>query len=503
VKYNVLKKLIILFYKPLSKYNEGNYILLQKARLMYIICFLILLNAIILFIHSFFILNYNSLLFTIPFFIVIISVLISLCLLFKGHFSAASNITLFFLFAGLWTMMFFKPEPEVIYNLDTISIILAGLTIVPVVTNKKRSIIPVYFFSNYIIFLIYVDFLAQKMNLNKEFILEYIIDNTTAIFFIFIVSFILHIIYNKALEKAESEIIHNNNLNQELEKKAMIEIKQTAKIAEQNTLLADKAAAITGVLHNIGNLLNNVSITSSIIRDSIKKTRMEGIQKLARLVAEHKNDPLAFLNSDKGRNMLQYITALAEVFQAEKNEQVQQLDKLSEYIDHMDEVIRLQQSLTSTHVIDEFTSVHSIIQEAIAMKEDALSQDNIEVIYNTSEIPQAYLDRHRILQILINLISNSRNALKDSQQENKILQINLKMSKKYICIEVRDNGPGIPPDNMQKIFKYGFSTRKDGHGFGLYYSANAALNMGGRLYAKANEDEVGVTFTLELPFKSN
>jgi C4-dicarboxylate-specific signal transduction histidine kinase len=175
-------------------------------------------------------------------------------------------------------------------------------------------------------------------------------------------------------------------------------------------------------------------------------------------------------------------------FSGGKNEQVQQLDKF-EYIDHMDEVIRLQQSLTSTHVIDEFTSVHSIIQEALAMKEDALSQDNIEVIYNTSEIPQAYLDRHRILQILINLISNSRNALKDSQQENKILQINLKMSKKYICIEVRDNGPGIPPDNMQKIFKYGFSTRKDGHGFGLYYSANS-LNMDGRLYAKANEDGV-------------
>jgi signal transduction histidine kinase len=66
-------------------------------------------------------------------------------------------------------------------------------------------------------------------------------------------------------------------------------------------------------------------------------------------------------------------------------------------------------------------------------------------------------------------------------------------------ITVTDNGVGIPPENMARIFNHGFTTKKDGHGFGLHSGANAAKEMGGSLTAHSDGPGKGATFTLELP----
>jgi signal transduction histidine kinase len=68
-----------------------------------------------------------------------------------------------------------------------------------------------------------------------------------------------------------------------------------------------------------------------------------------------------------------------------------------------------------------------------------------------------------------------------------------------VSIIVRDNGIGIPPENLIKIFNHGFTTKRDGHGFGLHSGANAAKEMGGSLTAESNGPGLGATFTLELP----
>jgi signal transduction histidine kinase len=69
-------------------------------------------------------------------------------------------------------------------------------------------------------------------------------------------------------------------------------------------------------------------------------------------------------------------------------------------------------------------------------------------------------------------------------------------------ISVIDNGVGIPPENLTKIFNHGFTTRKDGHGFGLHSGALAATEMGGALVAHSDGPGQGASFTLELPVTS-
>jgi signal transduction histidine kinase len=64
---------------------------------------------------------------------------------------------------------------------------------------------------------------------------------------------------------------------------------------------------------------------------------------------------------------------------------------------------------------------------------------------------------------------------------------------------VRDNGVGIQPNHLAKIFAHGFTTRAEGHGFGLHSSANAASEMGGKLTVASEGFDCGATFTLEIP----
>ena len=91
------------------------------------------------------------------------------------------------------------------------------------------------------------------------------------------------------------------------------------------------------------------------------------------------------------------------------------------------------------------------------------------------------VEKHKILQILVNLLRNAKYACQDSERADKRLTVRVANGEGRIKISVIDNGVGIPPENLTRIFNHGFTTRKDGHGFGLHSGALAAKEMGGSL----------------------
>jgi len=109
------------------------------------------------------------------------------------------------------------------------------------------------------------------------------------------------------------------------------------------------------------------------------------------------------------------------------------------------------------------------------------------------------VERHKILQILINLLRNSKNACSESDRADKRLTVRVANGEGRIKISVLDNGLGIPPENLARIFNHGFTTRQDGHGFGLHSSALAAKEIGGSLTVQSDGPGQGAAFTLELP----
>src|SRR5262249_46481984 len=134
-----------------------------------------------------------------------------------------------------------------------------------------------------------------------------------------------------------------------------------------------------------------------------------------------------------------------------------------------------------------------------------IEKRGVEIVREYAQLPPVLLDQHRVLQILINLVSNAVRAAKDDQTTPRRVTLRIKeeaaAGSSQIVFQVSDTGVGIAPENMKKIFTYGFTTHTDGHGFGLHSSANVAKEMGGDLTAASEGPGRGATFTLRLPLK--
>ena len=119
-------------------------------------------------------------------------------------------------------------------------------------------------------------------------------------------------------------------------------------------------------------------------------------------------------------------------------------------------------------------------------------------------MPQVQVEKQKVLQILVNLMRNARDALVESGRQGPAIDLahpnRRRSDEKKVVIEVIDNGVGIEEENLTKIFSHGFTTKRHGHGFGLHSSANAAKEMGGNLTAHSDGPGRGAVFTLELPF---
>ncbi len=126
----------------------------------------------------------------------------------------------------------------------------------------------------------------------------------------------------------------------------------------------------------------------------------------------------------------------------------------------------------------------------------------IQVERDYRHVPTIMTDRHQVLQVLVNLITNAKNAMVEHSGDTRrlTLRIGVPSSNKTVArFEVIDTGGGIKPDNLTKLFAQGFTTRKAGHGLGLHSAAIVAKNLGGTLHAQSVGEGCGATFTLELP----
>jgi signal transduction histidine kinase len=130
----------------------------------------------------------------------------------------------------------------------------------------------------------------------------------------------------------------------------------------------------------------------------------------------------------------------------------------------------------------------------------SLARHHITLIKEFSDVPQMPLDKHRVLQILVNLINNAKQALEASANRSPQIILRLRVvDDGRVRVEVEDNGEGIAQDNLARVFEHGFTTRVDGHGFGLHSCILAAHELGGDLTVRSAGPGSGALFILELP----
>jgi len=266
---------------------------------------------------------------------------------------------------------------------------------------------------------------------------------------------------------------------------------------------AGMAEIATNVLHNIGNILNNVNVSATNIHNTLSQSKLLKLHEVAEMIKEHEKDISTFLSEDpKGKHIPIYITKTTKILLDEHKEITETIQSLRNNIEHIKTAIRLQQNYAKTQTCEEITSIREIVEDAIKINKTVLEYQKIDVIREFGDIDYVNIDRSRILQVIANLIKNAADAVKGSDVKQKHIAIKCdKSEENQLRIEIVDNGTGIAPENITKIFQHGYTTKAEGHGFGLHGSAISAKEMGGTLVANSEGKGLGASFMLTLPLK--
>jgi PAS domain S-box-containing protein len=285
------------------------------------------------------------------------------------------------------------------------------------------------------------------------------------------------------------------------QKRMQREVEQTHRQLLQVSRQAGMSEVATSVLHNVGNVLNSVNVSTTLVIGSLAKSKITNVARLGELLTQNADNLAAFLSTDaRGLQLPAYVNQLAEHLNLEREDLLKECQSIRANVEHINEIVAMQQNYAKTFAVVEKVKVRDLVEDALRMNEGALTRHVVEVVRDY-EPPDCEItvEKHKVLQILINLIGNAKYACDESDRDEKRITVRFRKDQARVQIEIADNGIGIPTENMTRIFNDGFSTRKNGHGFGLHNAANAARELGGSLVARSEGLQRGACFLLELP----
>jgi two-component system, NtrC family, sensor kinase len=194
------------------------------------------------------------------------------------------------------------------------------------------------------------------------------------------------------------------------------------------------------------------------------------------------------------------VVAVSGSLKDEREKLQREVDLLTKNIEHIKVIISVQQSHAKTSRVMEQVDVEELLNDAVCVNAAGLDQARIRIVHENEALPRITIEKHKALQILVNLISNAKHAMATIQGRERVLTLSRRMvDGNVVEIRIGDNGVGIPSENLRKIFQHGFTTRSDGHGFGLHGSAIAATQMQGSLTVNSEGVDKGATFILRMP----
>jgi signal transduction histidine kinase len=264
---------------------------------------------------------------------------------------------------------------------------------------------------------------------------------------------------------------------------------------------AGRSDVATAVLHNVGNVLNSVNVSATLASDIITQLQTGGLAKAAALITDHGDDLERFLRDDpRGRKLPEYLSQLHRVLERDQIAASSELRTLMRNIDHIKVIVASQQSHVKPGGLVETFAISELLDDAVAFSAASDDDDAIEIVRDDASLPAVTLDRHKALQILMNLLTNARDAVRDMPPGQRRITVRSRRGGPgNFEIAIEDSGCGIAAQNLERIFQLGFTTKPSGNGLGLHYSACAALELQGRLTARSDGPARGAAFLLVLP----
>jgi sensor histidine kinase regulating citrate/malate metabolism len=318
---------------------------------------------------------------------------------------------------------------------------------------------------------------------------------------------------NSELELSRVQILEKNQALESTNTSLQVEMSERIKAqAERESLhqqlvqasrQAGMADVASSVLHNVGNVLTSINVSTDILLKTLKKPMVGDVCRIASMFHEHQDNLESFLTQDsKGRQIPSYLGIVAESLSGSHQTIQSEIDSLVKKVDHIKQVIMSQQNIAHAGNVREAAVVEDLMEQALLMGVPEPEKYGIRIVREYAHLPAIMTDRHHVLQILVNVITNAKNAMVEHPTTSRCLTVRIVLPTDrtgYVRLEVSDTGVGITAENMPRLFTQGFTTRKAGHGLGLHSAAISAMNLGGALQAKSEGEGRGATFILDLP----
>ena len=263
---------------------------------------------------------------------------------------------------------------------------------------------------------------------------------------------------------------------------------------------AGMAEVATNVLHNVGNILNSINISASLVIDRVKQSKAPGVTRLAALLQDKGAALGDFIaNDERGKRIPEYLISLGEQLMGDQKMALEELASLRDNLEHIKDTVAMQQSYAKLCGVTETIAVVDLVEDSLRLNAGAFVRHGVTLQREFAEVPPITVDKHKVLQILVNLVRNAKYACDESGRPDKLITLRIEAAPDAVRIYVIDNGVGIAAENMSRLFTHGFTTRASGHGFGLHSGALAAQELGGSLRVQSDGPGHGAIFTLELP----
>jgi predicted ATPase/signal transduction histidine kinase len=301
--------------------------------------------------------------------------------------------------------------------------------------------------------------------------------------------------------RAEAELSRYRDRLEELVARRTEQLEKAQNKLVDLSRRAGMAEVASGVLHDVGNVMNSVNVGVGIARDAARKLRVDGLLQACDALKQHEDDLGRYLGADPaGSKIPLYLRKLGEELQRDRRSILNAMDQVLEHLEHMQQIVNAQQSHAKAQDVAEPCTLQGVVETALAINDAQLR--GVEIVRDYADLPPLVIDRHQLMQILVNLISNAQHALAEADGPAPKLEISVGREDEFACIAVCDNGIGIPRENFEKIFNHGFTTKPNGHGFGLHNCANAAQRMGWRLNAHSEGSGHGASFAVHIPLET-
>jgi C4-dicarboxylate-specific signal transduction histidine kinase len=264
---------------------------------------------------------------------------------------------------------------------------------------------------------------------------------------------------------------------------------------------AGMAEMAVGILHNIGNAVTPAKVGLFRLSNRMEKKPLLGDLTAALIEVATYIPLIDSLPDHEKERLLGIIELVPATIREEYASNAEEIERIRLKLNHIDSIIGLQMRYAQIFGDVENVGLPSVVEDALILLDDALQKNRVRVIKNFSQVPPVRIEKTKLIQIIVNLIKNGYEAMEQIAAEDRVLVLTIRQEQgppNQLVLSVKDNGIGFTPDQERKLFKFGYSTKSKGSGFGLHSCANYLIARNGSISAHSGGLNKGAEFVVRL-----